>query len=96
MKQIKAFIHRNRTVDVFHALKKSTIYTAIYHASISDVVGTLKPLDNREQNYSIELGDSVITEVKLTLICEDEFVNEAIALIRQNARTGQALAGWIY
>ncbi|VAX09974.1 hypothetical protein MNBD_GAMMA25-185 [hydrothermal vent metagenome] len=38
----------------------------------------------------------MITEVKLELICEDERANEAIALIRDKARTGQPLSGWIY
>ena len=96
MKEIKAFIHRNRVADVIHALKDSDFLTGRCNLSINDVAGTLQALDNRERNYSIELGEGVITEVKLELICEDEHVDRAIALIRDNARTGQALSGWIY
>jgi len=96
MKEIKAFIHRNRIADVLHALKNNHFCTGRCNLSINDVTGTLQALDNREKNFSIELGEGVITEVKLELICEDECVDEAIALIRDNAQTGQPLAGWIY
>ncbi len=96
MKEIKAFIHRNRVADVLHALKNNNFCTGRCNLSINDVAGTLQALDNRERNYSIELSEGIITEVKLELICADEHVDEAIALIRENARTGQPLAGWIY
>ena len=38
----------------------------------------------------------MITEAKLELICEDERVGEAVALIKENGRTGQAISGWVY
>ncbi|HFQ14032.1 MAG TPA: P-II family nitrogen regulator [Gammaproteobacteria bacterium] len=96
MKEIKAFIHRNRTADVVHALNNARFCKPGCNLSINDVAGSLQALDNREQAYSIELGEGIITEVKLELICEDERVAEAVALIRDNARTGQPLSGWIY
>ena len=92
MKEIKAFIHRNRITDVIHALKEA----GFRHLSIVDVKGTLKALDNKEQNYSVELGSAVITEIKLELVCNDAQVDEATQLIQQHARTGQTDAGWIY
>ncbi len=92
MKEIKAFIHRNRITDVIHALKEA----GFRHLSIVDVKGTLKALDNKEQNYSVELGSAVITEIKLELVCDDAQVDEATQLIQQHARTGQTDAGWIY
>jgi len=96
MKEIKAFIHRNRIADVVHALKNSHFCEGRCNLSINDVAGSLKALDNIEQNFSIELGEGIITEIKLELICEDERIDEAISLIREHARTGQPLAGWIY
>jgi len=96
MKEIKAFIHRNRIADVLHALKNANYCKGICNLSVIDVAGSLQALDDKERDFSIELGEDIITEVKLELICEDERVNEAIALIRENARTGQPLAGWIY
>jgi len=92
MKEIKAFIHRNSTVDVIHALKEA----GFRNLSIVDVQGTLKALDNKEQNYSVELGTAIITEMKLELVCDESQVDKAIQLIQKNARTGQADAGWIY
>ncbi len=96
MKEIKAFIHRNRIADVLHALKNKNFCSGRCNLSINDVSGTLQALDKQEQNFSIELGENIITEVKLELICEDGRIDEAIALIRDNARTGQPLSGWIY
>jgi len=92
MKEIKAFIHRNRITDVIHALKAA----GFRNLSIVDVKGMLKALDNKEQNYSVELGSTVITEMKLELVCDDARADEATQLIQQHARTGQADAGWIY
>ena len=92
MKEIKAFIHRNRITDVIHAMKEA----GFRHLSIVDVKGTLKALGNQEQGYSVELGSAVITEMKLELVCDDARVDEATQLIQQHARTGQTDAGWIY
>ncbi|MCG2599677.1 MAG: P-II family nitrogen regulator [Achromobacter sp.] len=93
MKEIKAFIHRNRAADVIRALKGAG-YTNL---SVVDVKGMLAALDAREREYSIELGEEIITEVKLELVCEDENrAAEAARLIQENARTGQPEAGWIY
>lgn len=92
MKEVKAFIHRNRIADVVHALKAA----GFRNISVIDVKGMLKALDSREQQYSIEIGEKVITEVKLELVCEADQVDQAIALIQKNGRTGQPDAGWIY
>jgi len=96
MKEIKAFIHRNRVSDVLHALKNANFCKGVCNLSINDVADTLEALDNKEKDYSIELGEGIITAVKLELICDDERVDEAVSLISENARTGQPLAGWIY
>ena len=96
MKEIKAFIHRNRIADVVHSLSNNNFCAGRCNMSINDVSGTLQALDSKEKDYSIELGEGVITEVKLELICDDERVDEAITLIRESAQTGQSLAGWIY
>ncbi len=92
MKEIKAFIHSNRVADVVRALKDA----GFQNLSVIDVKGMLKALDTWEQNYSVEVGEKVITEAKLELVCEDGRVDEAVRLIRENGRTGQPLAGWVY
>ncbi len=92
LKEIKAFIHRNRVADVIHALKKA----GFRDLSVIDVKGILKALDSQEQEYSIEIGEKVITEVKVELVCEESQLDEAVSIIRDNARTGQPDAGCIY
>jgi nitrogen regulatory protein P-II 1 len=92
MKEIKAFIHRNRIGDIVHALKAAHFRDI----SVIDVKGLLKALDLQEQEYSTEIGARVITEVKLELVCEDALVDKAVAIIRENGRTGQKNAGWVY
>ena len=93
MREIKAYIRRNRIADVVNAL-----YNAGFrNLTVIDVEGMLKTLDGTEQSYSVEIGQKVITEVKLELVCENESrTAEAVGLIRQHAQTGQPQAGWIY
>jgi nitrogen regulatory protein P-II 1 len=93
MKEIKAFVHRNRIADVVRALKSA----AFDRLSVIDVKGMLKAMDEKERDYSVELGEKVITEVKLELVCEnDARASEAIDIIQKQADTGQTEAGWIY
>lgn len=92
-REVKVFVHRNRIADVVNAL-----YSAGFrNLTVIDVQGLLKALDTKEQEYSVEIGQKVVTEVKLELVCEDESrTAEAIALIREHAKTGQPHAGWIF
>jgi len=59
------------------------------------VKGFLVPTDVAEKNFSIDLGDQVVNEYKLELVCEDGEVDELVAAIVSAARTGQKIAGWI-
>ena len=93
MKEVKAFVHRNRIADVVGALSSA----GYRNLSVIDVHGLLRALDTQEQQYSGEIGQKVITEVKLELVCENESrTAEAVSLIREHAKTGQTNAGWIY
>jgi len=93
MKEIKAFIHRNRIADIVRALGAA----GFRNLSVIDVKGMLKALDTKEQKYSIEIGGEVITEIKLELVCDDENrTAEAVGIIQEHGQTGQPEAGWIY
>ncbi len=92
MKEIKAYIHRTRIADVVYALKRA----GFRNISVVDVKGMLKALDPREEEYSIEIGNKVITEIKLELVCASEQVDEAVNVVRANGRTGRPNSGWIY
>ena len=43
----------------------------------------------------MDLGDEVVNEYKLELLCEDNEVEPLKAAITAAACTGQAVAGWI-
>jgi len=93
MREIKAYVHRNRIADVVSALSAA----GFQNLSVIDVQGLLHALDSKEQQYSVEIGRKVITQVKLELVCDNETETaEAVALIREHAVTGQPDAGWIY
>lgn len=92
MKQLKAFVHRNRVADLIHALEAA----GFRRLSLFDVKGLLRALSSREQEYSVELGDKVISEVQIEVFCEDAEVSRAVEVIRKAGRTGQRDGGWIY
>lgn len=92
MKEIKAFVHRHRIGDIVHALREQ----GFRNVSLIDVKGLLRALNHAEQEYSAEVCDKVITEVKLEIVCDDERVAEAVKLIQVHAKTGQPDAGAIY
>ena len=93
MKQIKAFVHRHRVGDLVHALESA----GFVELSLFEVKGLLRPSDNRsEQEYSVELGESVINEVQMEVFCEDDQVDRAMEIFQRLARTGRVGAGWLY
>lgn len=92
MKQIKAFIHRNRLGDVIRALSAA----GFRQVSLFEVKGLLRAISAREQEYSVELGDKVISEVQVEVFCQAADALQAVEIIRRTARTGHAEAGWVY
>lgn len=92
-KEVKAFIHRTRVADVVSALNNA----GFHNITVVDVQGILKTIGSEENHYSVEIGQKVVKEVKLELVCDDETrVADAVKAIRDSARTGQPSAGWIY
>jgi len=92
MKEIKAFIHRARIADVVHELRVA----GFNQISIIDVKGTLQALNNDEREYSMEIGQEIITETKLEVFCEDDQLEDALDIIRLNAKTSKQVSGQIY
>ena len=100
MKEIKVYVHRNRIADVIAAINQSGMLDGLAMPGVRNINATsvqslLKPVDRAEQRYSVELGEAVIDEVRLELLCEDDQVKALVALIDRTARTGQRIAGWI-
>lgn len=91
MKEIKAFVHRGRAADIVHAL----LGAGFDQISLVDVKGTLHALTRQETEYSVEYGESVITEIKIEVVCDDGQVDQVLGLIRTKGRTAHA-SGWVY
>ncbi|MCL2160545.1 MAG: P-II family nitrogen regulator [Betaproteobacteria bacterium] len=101
MKEIKAYLHRNRIADVVQALKDSEPFAGSGGASQHNltawqVKGSLSVLDEHDRCYSLELGDSVIDMYKLEFVCRDEDVDTLVAVIKEAAHTGGWNSGWVY
>jgi nitrogen regulatory protein PII len=92
MKLIKAFIHHVRTADVVQALADAGYRSITLH----DVKGMLKPITESERDYSAEGNALVISEVRLSLVVEDDEVDAVTAIIRTTARVGGGISGYVY
>jgi nitrogen regulatory protein P-II 1 len=102
MKEIKAFVHQHRMADVIEAIKTTKAWTAHsggvepHHLAVTAVQGTLRPVDDAERHYSVELGLEVVREFKIELHCDEDCVDELVQAIVTSGRTGQHCAGWVY
>lgn len=101
MKQIKAFIHRDRIAEVLQALNASGCRSpdersGCRNISTCAVQSLIDPIDKSEQHYSMELAEPVVQEWRLELFCEDAQVDGLLGLIGSAARIGHGVAGWIF
>jgi len=92
MKVIKAFIHHVRAPAVVQTLADA----GYRNITLQEVKGMLKPVSDSEEYYSAEAGGPVVSEVRLSLVCEDDEVEEVTSLIRAVASIGPHLSGWVY
>lgn len=98
MKQIKAFIHPHRISAVTDALRDSGICNfdagiGCLHFTVSNVQRLYTSADPSRQRYSLDLGEPVVAETKLELICEDAVADQIATLI---ANAGKPSAGWVF
>lgn len=92
MKLIKAFMHHVRSASVVDALAQA----GYRNITLQTVSGMLKPLSDSEQHYSTEASGLVISEIRLSLVCEDSEVDTVTSIIRHFARIGSQISGWVY
>ena len=100
MKEVKAYVHRSRVADVIAAIKDCPAWGGAQSAShhnlaVYIVKGSLLALDTDERHFSMELGDEVVNEFKVELLCDDAEVDAIVEALARAARTGQQVAGWI-
>lgn len=92
MKEIKAFIHRNRAADVLRELKTA----GFKRFSFNDVQGSLQALDTQNRDFSVDFGEEVTSEVKIEFVCDDDCVRAAIDLLEKSGRTNRPVSGWVF
>jgi nitrogen regulatory protein P-II 1 len=91
MKLITAYLHHVRVAAVVDALNDA----GHRNLNLQDVKGTLKPFDESERAYSSE-ARLVISEAKLSLVCEEAEVSRIVGMIREAGRIGPDVSGWVY
>lgn len=92
MKLVRAFLHHIRTPKVVQALADAG-YTNL---TLQDVKGMLKPISEDEGEFSRDTTSVVISESQLSLVIDDDKVDEVAAIIRSTGRIGTHISGWIY
>ena len=92
MKLVKAFIHHVRTAAVVQALADA----GYSNLTLQDVKGMLKPINENEEDYSRDAGGLVISEARLSLVCEDQEVDKVTGIICATAQIGPHISGWVY
>ena len=101
MKEIKAFVHKNRISAVIEAIRAANILPEgdsgdSRNINVATVQSLLKAVDVAEQRYSMDLAEPIIEEYKLECLCEDLHADRLVQVIAMAGRTGQAEAGWVY
>ena len=101
MKEIKAFVHKNRISSVIEAIRAAYVLPeghsdAPCNINVATAQSLLKAVDTKEQRYSMDLAEPIIEEYKLEFLCEDGDVDRLVQVIAMAGRTGQAEAGWVY
>lgn len=91
MKEIKAFVHRRRAADIVHGL----LDAGFNQLSLVDVKGTLEAVTPNETDFSVEFGSSIVTEVKVEVVCADTDVDRVIDIFRSRGHSSRA-SGWVY
>lgn len=92
MKQVKGFVHRQRAADLMHALEAA----GLHRVSVLDAKGLQPPRAGGDAEYSVQLGERVVSEAQVTVFCEDDDVARVIEIFRRLTRTTHLETGWLY
>lgn len=96
MKEIKAFVHAHRVSDVLQAIKAAEVQNIqIRNFVIFPVKALLHDAELKEARYSVDLGETVINEIKIELLCPDEAVSTLMDVIQRVGHTDEHEEGWI-
>lgn len=92
MKQIKGFVDPHRAGDLMHALEEG----GFHRISVFDAKGLHHSRMRGAAEYSVELGERVVSEAQITVFCEDEQVDAVVEVFRRLIRNTHRETGWLY
>lgn len=100
MKEIKAFIHPHRAAAVIQALRNSGLCDteagpACCHIAVSQVQCVQGASEVAQQHYSVELGEPVVPQIKLELVCSDDAADALVELIARTGHAERDCSGWV-
>jgi nitrogen regulatory protein P-II 1 len=100
MKEIKAYVPQDRVADVIAALKESKVWggergDASHNLAVYLVRGMVPSVNRQDRHYSVDLGDEVVNEYKIELICSELEVDELVQIIVTAAHVSSTDGGWI-
>ncbi|MFA6180349.1 MAG: P-II family nitrogen regulator [Candidatus Methylopumilus sp.] len=96
MKEIKAFIHDHRVSDVLLAIKEEdSSGMQISNFAVFPVQVLLHETELKEARYSVNLGETVINEFKIEILCHEEAVANLVEVIQRVGHAGDHEEGWI-
>ena len=92
MKEIKAFIRRDRIAEVVRGLEAA----GFSNMTVIDVEAIRRGLSDEELGYSLELARRYMSVARLEIVVRDGDAELAIQTICDRARTGKRGDGLIY
>jgi len=100
MKEIKAYVPQDRVADVIAALKESRVWggergDAAHNLAVYLVRAVVPSADRQDRHYSVDLGDEVVNEYKIELICPEAEADQLVQIITTAAHVNSGSGGWI-
>lgn len=92
MKEIKAYLRKEKVNDVVHALR----HAGITRMTITHVWSLGTGVDPEDFRISFETGTQYTDKAKLELVCPEPDVDTLVPIIAENARTGDPGDGIIF
>lgn len=92
MREVKAYVRREKVDDVVRALRDS----GVSHMTVNHVRSLGSGVDPHHERVSFELGTTYTETAKLELVCPEPEVERLVSIIREHAATGEPGDGLIF
>lgn len=92
MKELKVYCRRERVDDLVHALRAA----GVGHMTVTHVHSIGSGIDPKRAGVSWETGTLYTENAKLEFVCAEAEVDELVAIIKTQARTGEPGDGIVF